>query len=395
MLQRSRPVVALVRQPWCRDMSRVVILSAYHDYRTPKRASIQPLADAYVRAGHEVSFISTRYSWLSRRTGDSRLFLWDRANQAEQVDGVDCYLWRTPLHPFHARRRWVNAMTGAMFEPFSGWPNDDVDARLTRADYVIIESSVAAIYLRRIRRLNPGCRIIYYATDRLDTHGAHPEVIRMLRRDGHLIDHFALRSSRIMDGETVGAGSHYVVPFGIHPPDFEASAPSPYSRPFNAVSVGSGLFDPGFFAETADAFPDVDFHVIGCGTHFEAPANVHLYPEMAFRQTLPYLKHASIGIAPYRWAPASDYIADTSLKLAQFAYLGKPAVCPRFAAGNRPSRFAYDLGNGDSMRTALRTALSHVGKVLREEFLSWDDVAKQVLNPPAHARLPLQPASVS
>ena len=45
---------------------KVVIVSGAHYYRTPRRGSIQQLADALVRLGDDVSFISLRFSPISR-----------------------------------------------------------------------------------------------------------------------------------------------------------------------------------------------------------------------------------------------------------------------------------------------------------------------------------------
>jgi 2-beta-glucuronyltransferase len=359
----------------------IVILSAYHDYRTPKRASIQAIADALHRLGHRVTFLSTRFSHISKKTGDSRLFLWERANKPETVNGIECFLWKTLFHPFNARHPALNRMTALLYPLYAQWPDRYFDQAMRKADYIIIESSVAAIHLQRIRRLSPKGKIIYYATDRLDTHGAHPFVINQLHRHGHLIDHCSVRSAKIAFDFEWSNGRVFLAPFGIRAEDFSAIGPSPYKSGINAVSVGSGLFDPGFFQRVAPLFPEIDFHVIGAGTDFEAPDNVHIYPEMAFAATLPYLRHATIGLAPYRAAPESDYIADTSLKLAQFEYLGLPSVCPEFAAGGRPHRLAYELGDTDSMARAVRNALALVGKVAPRTFLSWEDVAARVLEP--------------
>ncbi len=371
---------------------KIVILSAFHDYRTSKRASIQALADAYVRLGYDLCFLSTRFSLLSRFSGDSRNFLLPKSNKAEKVAGVECYLWRTAFHPFNSANKLVKLASAALFPIYSAWPSRDFDTYISQADYIIIESSVAAIYLRRIRALNTKVKIIYYATDRLDTHGAHPHVIKILERDGKLIDHCSVRSAQIVFDFNWSNGQHYLAPFGIHAPDFETMGENPYKQPLNAVSVGSGLFDPEFFKQVSPAFPDIDFHVIGCGTTFEAGSNVHIYPEMPFKQTLPYLKYATIGLAPYRWAPAADYIADSSLKLAQFEYLGLPAVCPQFAAGKKPYRFAYTLGDIESMCIAMRQALATVGKVEPKGFMSWDEVAKRVLAPQNYRDTQLVPA---
>ena len=369
---------------------RVVVLSGFHDYRTPRRASIQPLADACARIGHQVTFVSTRFSRLSRRAGDSRSFLWDRANRIEAVDGIDCYLWRTPLHPFAASNRLASAAMGALFPWFARLPNATFDTVMARADYVIIESSVAAIYVPRIRRLNPSAKIVYFATDRLDTHGAHPRVQRDLIAAGSLIDHFALRSSALASEFGWAADRLYLASFGIDAADFADIGPSPYGARQVGVSVGSGLFDPDFFVRVAPLFPNIDFHVIGCGRTFAAPTNVHIHPEMRFRDTLPWLAHATFGIAPYVYAVGAEYVAESSLKLAQFEVLGLPAVTAAFAVGGNPNRWGYRIGDTDSMRAAVAAALAHAGTIVPRHFPSWEDVARQVLEPERHGAIRLQ-----
>lgn len=360
----------------------VLILSSYHDYRTSKRASIHAVADGLVRLGYRVNFISTRYSFLSRMTGDSRNFLWSRANEPEHLNGVECYLWRTILHPFASRRDLVSAAMSALFPLYARLPNRYFDWAIRRASYIIIESSVAAIYLERIRRLNRNAKVIYYATDRLDTIGAHPFVKGALSRFGSTIDHCALRSPRMAPDFEWARGRLFRAEFGIHPPDFQQIGPSPFTDRLNAVSVGSMLFDASFFTAVAPLFPNVQFHIIGCGTQFDPPSeNVTIYPEMEFQATLPYVKHATFGIAPYRPAPGSDYLAESSLKLAQYEYLGLPAVCPDFAAGTNTNRFGYVTGDIDSMERAVQRALDHVGSVTPRRFLTWDEVAERVLDP--------------
>jgi 2-beta-glucuronyltransferase len=141
------------------------------------------------------------------------------------------------------------------------------------------------------------------------------------------------------------------------------------------------LFDAEFYRRVAPHFPQVNFHVIGCGTVFDAPANVRLYDEMPFRTTLPYLRHADVGLAPYVYSVGADYVAESSLKLAQFEYLGLPAVTAAFAAGGNPNRFGYVLGDTASMIAAMQAALAHVGHVVPRKFLSWDDIARRVLDP--------------
>jgi 2-beta-glucuronyltransferase len=359
----------------------VVFLSAYHDYRTNKRASIHQVARAMVQLGHDVSFISTRFSLLSKYKGDSRLFLSDRANKLEVFDGIKCYLWRTAFHPFASNNPLVKVAMAALFPFYAKLPNKEVDAMLAAADFVIIESSVAAIFIRRIRRVAPAAHIIYYATDRLDTVGAHPFVRRQLEADGALIGHVSMRSPRMANDFSWASGRLFRAEFGIEESEFAEIGANPYTNPLNAVSVGSMLFDQSFFEAVAPAFPQVTFHVIGCGTRFTPPPNVIVYDEMKFKDTLPYVKYATVGIAPYHDAPGTEYLADSSLKLAQFEYFQLPAVCPDFAVGTNLSRFGYRTGDAGSMRAALTAALAKVGHVAPRKFQSWEDVAARVLTP--------------
>src|SRR6266508_512596 len=87
------------------DSAKVLIFSE-HDYRTPRRANFHPIADALVRLGHHVTFVSIRYSLLSLLTGNSRSFI--RATLPEVYNGVECYLWRTIVHPFNPRNSLIS-----------------------------------------------------------------------------------------------------------------------------------------------------------------------------------------------------------------------------------------------------------------------------------------------
>lgn len=361
---------------------RVVLISGYHDYRTAKRASIHQIADGLVKAGLDVSFISTRFSALSRYTGDSRLFLWDKANVPEDVNGVRCLLWRTLLHPFSSPSRLLERLSSYGYEFYSELPNRAFDELIGGADYVIAESGTAVIYLRRIRRLNPRAKIIYYGADRLETIRAHPFVRSRLNEDESLIDHFSLRARRLADEFPYASGRLYKAGFGFNEDELRAVGPSPYAPGQKvAVSVGSMLFDPSVFKLVAGHFPEMQFHVIGCGTSFDAPPNVHIHPEMPFARTLTFVKHGSIGIAAYADAPGAEYLAESSLKLAQFEFFGVPAVCPSFAVGASRHRIGYEPGNEESIRSAVSAALASVGSVQPRSFPSWEEIALQVVEP--------------
>ncbi|MEW9855657.1 polysaccharide biosynthesis protein GumK [Novosphingobium sp. M1R2S20] len=360
---------------------RVVFLSAFQDYRTKKRASVQQVADGVRDLGYDVWFLSTRYSWLSKRTDDSRLFLDPASNSIEVVNGIHCLLWKTPVHPFASTSNILNTIMGRLFTPYAAWPNSTFDSILKSADYVIIESSVAAIFLPRVHRLSPHARIIYYATDRLDTVGTHPVVQRKLIANGSMIHHVCLRARRMATDFGWAADRLYLAEFGIHPEDFSDVGNDPYDGRPAVVSVGSMLFDRSFFENMPPLFPEVDFHVIGCGEKLSGADNLYIHDEMPFKATLPYVKYASAGVAPYRPAPGVEYLAESSLKLAQYELFGLPAICPNFAVGEIASRSGYNPGDVESMRAALTRALSMAGTIAPRRFPTWKDVAARVLHP--------------
>jgi 2-beta-glucuronyltransferase len=359
------------------------VLISDHDYRTPRRANMHPIADALVRLGYAVTFVSVRFSRLSRIKGDSRTFLWDRANRPEMHNGVRCYLWRTPVHPFYPRRRGLDEIATQLYRAYARWPNRFFDDALSRASHIVVESGLGASLLRRARTRNRAARIAYVASDELKTVGTHPFLQAQLERAAGCVDQFCLPSPRMAPGFAFADGQTFHVPHGLDTADFSRDAANPYTQPANAVSVGSMLFDPQVFAVAAARIPELTFHVIGAGVSFEAPPNVRQYPEMPFRDTIGYVRHADIGIAPYRAAPGCDYICDTSMKLMQYEHFGLPAVCPDFAAGFSPHRFGYSPGDPDSIESAFRAALLHGRNPTPRRFLSWEDVARRVLDPRA------------
>jgi 2-beta-glucuronyltransferase len=364
------------------DRPTVVILSSVHDYRMARRGSIQAVADAFVRAGFRTILLSIRFSALSLLKRDPRSFLVNRANRLETVNGVECYLWGTPLHPFKTGSPLGDKLTEPLHDAFAAWPNPTVDRLLAAADVVLVESGLSVLLIPRIRRVNPSATLIYRGSDPLDVIGAHPLLQRRLESYDPLIDWYCLLASGMAPQFVFSRHKTFVVPQAISPDDYLDIGPSPYARGSrNAVSVGSMLFDPGFFDIAAPAFPNVTFHVIGCGAKHGFIENVKVYDEAPFRETLPFIKHASVGIAPYRNAPAASYLAESSMKLTQFAYLRRPAVCPHFATGGRAHRFGYTPGDAAEIEYALRGAMSAAFNEDIAAPMSWDDAVPRFLRP--------------
>jgi 2-beta-glucuronyltransferase len=365
------------------SVKAVVIVSAVHDYRMGRRGSIQAIADALVRLGYQVSFISIRYSLLSLIKGDPRNFLWRRANRLEVFKEVRCYLWRTLIHPFHSKSDPLNAIIGPLYSLYARLPNRFIDDAFASASFVIIESGLGIMLTRRARALNPVAKIIYRASDKLDTIGAHPVLQRELEGCRAIINYFCLLADKMASDFAWAQDKLYAVKLGVHADDFSHIGPNPYVTPINAISVGSMLFDPAFFVHAAKRFPEVVFHIIGCGMQFEAPENVHIYPEMPFKATLPFIKYATFGVAAYRASPHAEYLSQSSLKLMQYEYLQIPAVCPDFAVGGNINRFGYAARDPRTIVPAVDAAIKWAGHVVSRQFQTWDNIAQRLLDPGA------------
>lgn len=359
-----------------------------HDFRSDRKANIHFISRELSKHGPTRVF-SLGFSRLSRLKRDPRLPLWQRANQVETSGGVDCYLWRTLVHPFNLRRKPLDPIARAWFRSYVRTMPDVFDDWVRKSGTVILESGMAVLLAERVKRLNPNARLIYRASDDLGSIGCARAIAEELERTASLYDGAALVSMELMAGLPASLRS-FLVPHGLDRDIVNYGDPSPYPPGLHAVSVGSMLFDDELIRLAAAAFPNVTFHIIGSGVASEklSAPNITPYDEMPFLQTIPFIKHANFGIAPYRAEGAARYLAETSLKLIQYAFFGVPAICPEVAAGDYPWRFGYKPDNAPSVATAIQGALE-CKAFSAPAPPSWAEIAERLVNPPASPRSPI------
>ncbi|EGG75200.1 GumK protein [Gluconacetobacter sp. SXCC-1] len=362
------------------SMTRSLFISV-HDFRSLRKASIHFIAAEMARRG-PVAFLSIGLSALSLRRGDTRANLVERANRVEVVDGVECYLWRMPWHPFNLRRAALAPVERGLFWLYRRMLPAIARRWIRRADTVFIESGMAPIFIADVRKLNPDARIIYLMSDDLEVVGCADTIKKDFVRNFDMIDTVRMPSRYLLE-RLPHARSAVFAPHGIDRSIADATYPDPY-RPgrISCVSIGSMLFDRTFFQLAAQLRPDIDFHIIGAGhaaDGLDAP-NIIIHPEMAFERTLAYLQHASFGVAPYRDANTPRYLLDTSLKLRQFALFGIPAVCPDFALNETAGRFGYRPGDARSIGQAIGDALRFSDPIELEAH-SWPEIVQRILTP--------------
>lgn len=366
-----------------------LVLSA-HDYRTPRRASIHSIADELARRG-PTRFFSLRYSRLSQWKHDIRLPLDASANTVVRHGGVECYLWKTTLHPFNTRRSWLRPVEDVMFRRYVATAPATLRQWMREADTIVFESGTAVVFVELARQINRQAKLIYRASDGLSAIDSADYVARTFARVASAMDTIALVSPA-MAAEVASRDNVHHVGHGIDPALAEQGDPSPYEEGVHAVSVGSMLFDPDAIAVASRAFPDVTFHVIGSGRG-RMPGyadNVRVHGEMPHAETLRYIKHARFGIAPYAAARLPAYLADSSLKLLQYDFFALPAICPHAIVGGYGSRFGYAPGDADSIVAAVRHALD-APRVRSRRPLDWAQTVDRLLDPMAFADTRIAP----
>jgi len=356
-----------------------LVLTA-HDYRSPRKANIHFISEQLSERG-KVRFFSLRFSRLSKRTQDPRLSLTDKANRVETFKGVDCYLWKTQWHPINTRRPWLRPAEDLLFKLYVAMAGEPLTTWIKEADVVLFESGIAPIFFDRVKKLNPAARTIYIASDDLDTINVADYVKRVFDRVASDMDVIRLPSKSLAK-DIKSRDNLFFIPHGINHKLHDQKDESPYGEGIHAVSVGSMLFDPDFFVFASHHFPQVHFHIIGCGQppHEGYGKNVTVYGEMPHDKTIRYLKHANFGIAPYKSQAVPDYLADTSMKLIQYDFLKLPAVCPQAVVGEYTSRHGYTPGDNDSIAAAINKALNAPHESSRVHF-DWDAVTDRTLHP--------------
>ncbi|WP_212589967.1 glycosyltransferase [Cellvibrio mixtus] len=371
----SRTNESALNDTACTAQQKYLLLSA-HDYRSPRKAGIHFVASELAKMG-PTRFFSLRYSFLSRYKHDPRLSLDDQANKIVTHQGVDCYLWKTLIHPIRIR-----PFESLMYHLYSFGFNRVLRRWIRESDVIILESGVAPIFFDLIKRLNPCAKILYRASDALDTIDAAVYIRNTFARIAKDIDTIVMPSKALADSMPSTHNLAFV-PQGIDYSVNEKANPSPYGEGIHAVSVGSMLFDPQFFVLASKRFPQIHFHIIGScqPRHPDYGNNVSVYGEMPFDKTLPYIKHATLGIAPYSSVNLPAYLRDTSLKLTQYEFFGLPAICPHFIAADYPSRFGYDIGDEDSIAQAISRALNPPQPFSKRTVLDWAQVTARMLAP--------------
>ena len=360
-----------------------ILFVTAHDLRSKRKANVHFITEELSRR-FPVRVFSAGFSYLSRiRARDPRLGLEHCANRIERAGNTESFLWFTPVHPGNAGFGGNGGLGRKAFGLYEQFAPAVLWRWAAEATLIFIESGIGLAFVKKLRKAAPDAKIIYIASDDLETIGVHSVLRDALRETSHLIDGYRLPARALLKSMPDPAKCFYV-PHGVDVKRFEELGADPYqtSEGPKAVSVGSMLFDADFFWRAVDIMPAAQIHVIGSGIpKNKLPPSVQYHPEMPFSDTLAFLQHASFGIAAYGGNKLPYYIAESSMKLMQYDYLGLPSLCPDVAVGEFGElRCGYEPGNTTSIVKALSRVMT-TPRGRRREFLTWADVVDRLINP--------------
>ncbi len=361
---------------------RFLFLSTHAFLPVTRKTSVHFVTEALAARGHEVDTISVGFSYLTalkRPALYAGLSAEQRNRFVETAPRRRSAAYLPPLHPFSSRSAALNSVNALLFPLYGNLPPAFMRAAIRKAEVVVIESGTAIAFFDAVRRINPAARTLYFKRDRLDSVGASGYLQRLERRIAPQFDRVIVPTAAMAAG--LPQTSRIVaVPQGIDKGVFDACTASPYAAGTrNGVSVGNMLFDADAVRAMAAANPGVGLHLFGAGISGPFPPNVRLYGERAFADIVPYIKFADFGIAPYRLTERERYLAESSLKLQQYAYCMLPVLAPEMLAAARGNLVGYDpAGEADwAGRVEEAVARPH-DPAWRENILSWDEVAARI-----------------
>jgi 2-beta-glucuronyltransferase len=342
-----------------------------------RKSSVLLLAEKAAEHGDAVSVVTVGYSWISKFHDGMRgaakreipLNTW--LTMAPQLETM---VWRPIFHPANLRKPLLNAITTPLQALYPYLMPATLVQRIRAAHVIFVESSTALFLVRRLRKLAPEAKLVYIASDRLHVIHAHPALQTLL--DGMESNFSLIRVHAEAQLADFKPTSRVVmIPQAITTDLLDTPSPTPYKSPKQAISVGDMLFEPWVIETLAEAFPDWTFHLFGNKARITKPLpNVEEHGETPLPKLIPFIQHAHVGLAPYRPEPDTDYLAQSSMKMAQYTYCKLPIVAPTFAqSATRPHVCGYMPGNRDSLLNAFRKAVAYDRRSITHTLKNWDD----------------------
>jgi 2-beta-glucuronyltransferase len=363
-------------------MKRVVLFSG-HYLRSKRKAGFHWLADAYWRHGWEVIFVTAPITWVGFFRGDYR-FEYPVIQEANKLtwirERLGSYVYLTTWRPANLRVSYLNDMSRSLFSKYGKHMPRSLKEAIETANLIIFESTPALVMFDYVKNVAPQARYVYRMSDSIRLMRLHPVVIETEERIAHEFDLISVPSFTRFE-EFSHLDNVSLDPHGIRKELFDQEYRTPYDTgTVNVVYSGANSlrFDLEFAKMAADIMPDWRFHFIGPIPGHLKGSNIYAYGEMPFEDTIPYIKHADMGLHPIKYSPGAEGFTDT-LKVQQYTYCRLPIIAPSFLVSDRPHMFYYESGDRESVRSALSAAFNFDrSNICTDKISSWDDIAAKL-----------------
>jgi len=350
-----------------------------HEVNAKRKVGFHFWCESLVGLGHQVKFVSVGHSFLTKLQGKTPPAI--KNKWVTHSPNLQSYAWVPPVHPC-LNKKYLTPFLMPIFRNIPNFfPSEDFN-NLDHSDVVIVESGIGLSLIPKLKKLCPNATFIYSACDRLKTVGAHPYVLDAEINAFPFLDLIRVPASVMLSDFNAKCPIEYI-PQGIDKRDFDQTHQNPYSSSKNAVSVGDMLFDEKVILTLAENFSDWTFHLFGRGAKLSAPKlNVITHGEVSIQDITAYIKHADIGIAPYRSAPNCEYLSQSSLKMTQYTYCKLPIVAPMFASNGRNNVLAYKSSDlSDELVSAFNKAIKFDRNLINiADVFTWDQVLIRMLD---------------
>lgn len=369
--------------PDCGKPLKIVVLTSHVFLPGFRKASVHFVSQNWAELGHDVTFVTVGHSWLSLFKQPARLkaLASSQKNRFSTIEpGLRAGAYIPLLHAFSTRNALANRMIKPIFQLYGAYLPGFVRQAIAEAEVLVFESGTAITFFGLARRLNKQAKTLYFCRDLLSSIGTAPFLQEAEQRLIGTFDSVCVPSRRL--GQMLPPGGNVnVIAQGVETKLFDNATQSPYvPGTRNAVAVGDMLFDQSSVAAMAAAAPEVTFHLFGIHWQGEAPANIQVHGERAFETIVAYIRHADIGLAPYRMSENEVYLAESSLKLLQYAYCRLPVILPDIIPATRGNEIIYSLSepNDWAAKFAEALAMPHSDHFAKS-IMTWKGIAAATL----------------
>ncbi|WP_157950423.1 polysaccharide biosynthesis protein GumK [Pannonibacter carbonis] len=331
-----------------RNAKTVSFISAHIFAPQIRKTSVHFIATEFAALGHDVKFISVGYSWLRKLKNCPRYaaISSSQRNQFEQIkENLNAGVYIAPLHAFSSTNFYFDKLSSILFPIYGSYFPEFAREAIRRSDLIVIETGTPIAFFDLCKSLSGSAKFIYLCRDHMPTIRASTYLQDLERRIIAESDSVCVHAQRLAD-LLPASGRITVVPQAIDPEPFRSTDKSPYpTGTVNAVSAGDMLLDRQVIAKLATAAPEVCFHVFGASWDLIKPANLIIHGEVGFEQLAAYIRHADFGIAAYATSETDQYLAESSLKLLQYAHCQLPVILPDSIPVDRGNEVKYNANN--------------------------------------------------